>query len=158
MHEIGHWISHRVPDERGETWRTAEFLVETNVVKEMWAQVFTYWVAEEHRDLKLVFETLTRYQAEEFLKYQEAVQYDKTTMMYVLRYWHRCFSLLDKPPAKDVIELLIPAEMLDVVRHLYSVYPQERVLKRKVFEALDFVPGHLIELLPKIRTGSLGKN
>jgi len=144
MHEIGHWISHCVPDERGETWRTAHFLVETNVVKEMWAQLFAHWVVEEERDLKLVFETLTRYQAEEYLKYQEVVQYDKTTMLYVLRYWHRCFSFLDNPPAKDVIELLIPAEMLDVARHLYSVYPQERVLKRKVFEALDFVPGHLI--------------
>lgn len=144
MHEVGHWISHRVPDERGEKWRTADFLSETSVVKAMWAQIFAHWVAEEDRDLKLVFETLSRYQSYEYQTYRDVVPYDKTTMLYVIRYWHRCYTLLDNPSAKDVIELLIPAEMLDVARHLCSEYPKERLINREVFDGLDFVPRHHI--------------
>ncbi len=137
VHEIGHWISHAVPDSRGETWETADFTNESAALCEMWAQLFTYWVAEENGDFKIAFEALNNHQADEYHTYNHVTHHDKTTMLYVLTYWHRCFPHLlnPPPPAEEVINQLIPETPLRIARNIYEDCFNKDILKRKLIES-----------------------
>ena len=122
IHEIGHWISHAVPDSRGEIWVTAIFKKEKENVKEMWAQLFAYWIADEKSDFKRAFDALNEHQLEEYHKYKEMAQYDKITMFYALKYWHRFFPHLfnPEPPAIEEINKHIPVSSIRDVRKIYQ--------------------------------------
>ena len=47
IHEIGHWITHVLPKPGVSTWSTDLFGLSEMDVKEGWAQLITWWIAEQ---------------------------------------------------------------------------------------------------------------
>ncbi len=47
IHEIGHWITHQLPKPGVPTWRTDLYALSEEEVREGWAQLITWWVADQ---------------------------------------------------------------------------------------------------------------
>lgn len=47
IHEIGHWITHVLPKSGVPTWPTNLFALSERDLKEGWAQLITWWIAEQ---------------------------------------------------------------------------------------------------------------
>ncbi|MDE0014533.1 MAG: hypothetical protein OXU36_25545, partial [Candidatus Poribacteria bacterium] len=47
IHEIGHWITHILPKPGLPTWPTDLFALSETDLKEGWAQLITWWIAEK---------------------------------------------------------------------------------------------------------------
>ena len=47
IHEIGHWITHVLPKSGVPTWPTDLFVLSETDLKEGWAQLITWWIAEQ---------------------------------------------------------------------------------------------------------------
>jgi hypothetical protein len=90
VHEIGHWISHAVRDKKnGTTWETKWFGCATSEAIEMWAQLFTFWVAQywkEHQKPMMwyAFNELNQNQSPCYKTYQKFVEEKKEDMFTLL--------------------------------------------------------------------------
>ncbi|MFY7999430.1 MAG: metallopeptidase family protein [Candidatus Kapaibacteriota bacterium] len=95
VHEIGHWISHAVPDSNDQKWETDDFdcyskAENPNNLLEMWAQLFPYWVAKEIQGLfKLTFEVLNTKESNPYKTFQQFTHHKKEDMLKVLIAFHR---------------------------------------------------------------------
>ena len=47
IHEIGHWITHQLPKPGVPTWRTDLYDSSERYVHEGWAQLITWWIANQ---------------------------------------------------------------------------------------------------------------
>ena len=47
IHEIGHWITHMLPKPGVSTWSTDLFALSETDLKEGWAQLITWWIADQ---------------------------------------------------------------------------------------------------------------
>lgn len=107
VHEIGHWISHAVPDSKhSKTWDSfTNFKDETKEAKVMWAQLFPYWVAQEVNDsFKQAFEKLNVNQASEYKTFEQFTKYKQEQMLTLLKYFHRSDFLPDEIDNKEEVE------------------------------------------------------
>jgi hypothetical protein len=97
VHEIGHWISYAVQqftniqsNENLQYYLLSDISKESEKAKEMWAQLFPYWVAKELRgSFKLTFNTLNTNQRDVYHTYKEFVKESIPTMLNVLKEYHR---------------------------------------------------------------------
>ncbi len=65
IHEIGHWITHQLPKPGVPTWRTDLYNSSEPDVREGWAQLITWWIANQDgvdRQFKDTFEKLNERQ------------------------------------------------------------------------------------------------
>jgi hypothetical protein len=95
VHEIGHWISYEI--QHNNSLKNAGVLSkigeESENAKEMWAQLFPYWVAKEVEGLfKLAFETLNTNQRDVYHTYRDFIEESKPTMLNVLKDYHCRFK------------------------------------------------------------------
>ena len=64
IHEIGHWITHQLPKPGGPTWRTDLYNSSEEDVHEGWAQLITWWIADQVKGkFKCTFEKLNERQS-----------------------------------------------------------------------------------------------
>ena len=66
IHEIGHWITHQLPKPGVPTWRTDLYDSSERYVHEGWAQLITWWIANQDdvdRQFKDTFEKLNKLQS-----------------------------------------------------------------------------------------------
>ncbi len=64
IHEIGHWITHVLPKPGIPAWATGLYLLGSRDVHEGWAQLMTWWIAEQVGGrFKATFEELNRNQS-----------------------------------------------------------------------------------------------
>ena len=111
VHELGHWISHAVPDRKGQIWNDSYFNFDTQTpeaveIKEIWAQLFVYWYAKEvkgrERIFRLAFDALNQYQSAKYCAYKKYEETDMTIMLKVLSHFHRQGEAL--PTEYDTID------------------------------------------------------
>jgi len=63
IHEIGHWITHLLPQPGKPTWPTDLYILGEKDVHEGWAQLITWWIADEvGGEFKRTFEELNKNQ------------------------------------------------------------------------------------------------
>ncbi|EKD28389.1 MAG: hypothetical protein ACD_79C00315G0001 [uncultured bacterium] len=43
IHELAHWISHKLPHPNSPEWRLRDYIITDTFVHESWAQLLTYW-------------------------------------------------------------------------------------------------------------------
>lgn len=65
LHEFGHWITHKLPDNNNDCWEGYPGNA-VERVHEGWAQLITWWVAKEHEKLNNVFLELNKKQTEPY--------------------------------------------------------------------------------------------
>ncbi len=64
IHEIGHWITHQLPQPGVPTWPTDLYVLGETEVHEGWAQLITWWIADQvDGKFKHTFEELNRRQS-----------------------------------------------------------------------------------------------
>ena len=64
IHEIGHWITHVLPKPGVPAWSTDLFALSETDLKEGWAQLITWWIAEKVKGpFRKTFEELNRNQS-----------------------------------------------------------------------------------------------
>ncbi len=77
IHEYSHWITHKLEKENIPTWDTKLFNLTDTFVKEGWAQLLTYWIANEiGGEFKRVFEELNNRQSMKYKEFKNYIQYD----------------------------------------------------------------------------------
>ena len=66
IHEIGHWITHQLPQPGVPTWPTDLYVLGDPEVHEGWAQLITWWIADQvdvDGEFRSTFEKLNRKQS-----------------------------------------------------------------------------------------------
>ena len=79
IHEIAHWIAHQLPKPGVPTWPTDLYILGDADVHEGWAQLMTFWVAEEvgagsggpGGHFKYTFEALNKRQSSRYHVYEQ---------------------------------------------------------------------------------------
>jgi len=62
IHELGHWITHALPKDGVPMWDTDLFAMSETDLLEGWAQLITYWIAQNvGGEFKRVFDSLNRH-------------------------------------------------------------------------------------------------
>jgi hypothetical protein len=86
IHEFGHWITHRLPDAQGNTWDTKLFDAASENLKEGWAQLLTYWIANDVKgEFENAFDLLNRFQPYPYHVYRNYTQYSPSDVMLSLK-------------------------------------------------------------------------
>ena len=72
IHEIGHWITHVLPKPGVPTWSTDLFALSETDLKEGWAQLITWWIADQvGGSFKNTFEELNRGQSAPYQVFEQ---------------------------------------------------------------------------------------
>lgn len=72
IHEIGHWITHVLPKPGVPSWSTDLFSLSEMDVKEGWAQLITWWIAEQVEGaFKNTFEELNEWQSSPYRVFEQ---------------------------------------------------------------------------------------
>ncbi|MCE2434668.1 MAG: hypothetical protein J4F29_17355 [Candidatus Latescibacteria bacterium] len=72
VHEIAHWITHILPKPGTPTWKTDLYVLGETDVHEGWAQLMTYWIANQvGGEFKRTFEKLNRNQPPPYRVFEE---------------------------------------------------------------------------------------
>ena len=72
IHEIAHWIMHMLPKPGAPTWKTDLYVLGEQDVHEGWAQLMTYWIAEQvGGEFKRTFERLNSNQPPPYRVFEE---------------------------------------------------------------------------------------
>lgn len=72
IHELGHWIAHRLPKPGLPEWTTDLYVLGESEVHEGWAQLMTWWLAEDVKgEFIKTFETLNRGQARPYQVFKQ---------------------------------------------------------------------------------------
>jgi len=72
VHEVGHWVTHLLPKPGVPEWQIDLYKLTEEDVHEGWAQLITWWVAEEvGGDFKCTFEELNRSQSAPYRVYEK---------------------------------------------------------------------------------------
>ena len=74
IHEIGHWITHQLPKPGVPTWPTDLYVLGEPDVHEGWAQLITWWIANQDdidRQFKDTFEKLNRKQSPPYRVFEQ---------------------------------------------------------------------------------------
>ena len=72
IHEIGHWITHVLPKPGMPTWSTDLFALSETDLKEGWAQLITWWVADQvGGPFRETFEELNRGQSPPYRVFEQ---------------------------------------------------------------------------------------
>ncbi len=75
IHEIAHWITHLLPKPGTRTWPTDLYLQGEMNLHEGWAQLMTWWIAEEIKgEFKHTFEKLNQGQSPPYRVFQQFKQ------------------------------------------------------------------------------------
>ena len=72
IHEIGHWITHILPKPNIPAWKTDLYIQGEADVKEGWAQLMTYWIANQvGGKFKRTFEELNKNQSPPYRVFEQ---------------------------------------------------------------------------------------
>ncbi len=72
IHEIGHWITHQLPKPGSATWSTDLYILGETDVHEGWAQLMTWWIADEIGGIfKSTFEKLNKNQSSPYRVFEK---------------------------------------------------------------------------------------
>ncbi len=72
IHEIGHWITHKLSKPSQPCWPTDSYLLAETEVHEGWAQLITWWIAEEIKgEFKSQFEELNKKQSSPYRVFEK---------------------------------------------------------------------------------------
>ena len=72
IHEIGHWITHRLPKPGIPTWATNLYVLGEKDLHEGWAQLMTWWIADQvGGEFKQTFEKLNRNQSPPYRVFEQ---------------------------------------------------------------------------------------
>ena len=72
IHEIAHWITHLLPHPKVPTWPTDLYVLGEKNVHEGWAQLITYWIADQvGGKFKNTFEELNRGQSSPYRVFEQ---------------------------------------------------------------------------------------
>lgn len=72
IHELAHWMMHKLPKQNFADWPTALYKSTKSDLHEAWAQLLTCWMAEEvGNDFKATFEQLNRNQSQPYHLYKQ---------------------------------------------------------------------------------------
>lgn len=125
VHEIGHWISYVIQHNNSVNNTNVLSIIgeEKEDAKEMWAQIFPFWVAEKIQDLfKLTFELLNTNQRAAYHTFKTFKGEKKTDMMYVLKTYHRGIKNEQKISKCEEYEKLLDSEKLMKSMLEHSIY------------------------------------
>lgn len=85
IHELSHWIVHKLQDNKGNIWKNDLFDSTNADVHEGWAQLLTFWALDYLRDKEgmKVFEELNKNQSPPYHKYKEILNHcnDEITIL-----------------------------------------------------------------------------
>ncbi len=72
IHELAHWTMHKLPKPNIADWSTVLYKSTESDLHEAWAQLLTYWIAEEVGcDFEATFEQLNRNQSQPYHLYKQ---------------------------------------------------------------------------------------
>ncbi len=75
VHEISHWLTHQLPRPGCPAWQTEMYVLGETDVHEGWAQLMTWWVADElGGPFKHTFEALNRHQSAPYRVFEQFKQ------------------------------------------------------------------------------------
>lgn len=115
VHEIGHWISYEI--QHNNSVKSSILLSnigeESEDAKEMWAQIFPHWVAEEIQGLfKQAFELLNTNQRDAYHTYESFIEETHETILDVLKNYHRGIEGKQKISKCEKYEKYLDSEKL----------------------------------------------
>ncbi len=113
LHEIGHWITHKLHYNR-QCWEIAKYNSASTEVHEGWAQLLAWWVVKNISKLKRAFDRLNK---EQIQQYHVWVEFKHSTIksLLVLRElesptkttWESCDKHVAQNPEKSIHSILI---------------------------------------------------
>lgn len=86
IHELAHWISHKLPTAGALAWPDDRYGPTSSEVHEGWAQLLTWWMAEEVQGpFKETFDQLNQHQSSNYHVYKQFTQYPVAKILHSLK-------------------------------------------------------------------------
>lgn len=87
VHELGHWLMHRLRDGRDQVWDTRSYYDAHTYVHEGWAQLMTAWMANElGGEFQRCFEELAKHQSYPYQVFRNYVGYPRELVVRSLAF------------------------------------------------------------------------